>query len=81
MSDEISEQDDVLLPDAQVRKRYFKSAMWIWRRERDGSGFPPAVWIGRRKHRRLSQLISWERQLAVGNHQHLELKNETAATS
>jgi hypothetical protein len=81
MSDEISEQDDVLLPDAQVCRRYGgKSAMWIWRRERDGSGFPPAVWIGRRKHRRLSQLISWERQLAVGNHKHLGVKSENAAT-
>jgi hypothetical protein len=40
MSDEISEQDDVLLPDAQVCRRYGgKSAMWIWRRVGMVQGF------------------------------------------
>ena len=58
----VVEDVDVLLPDPKVQKRYGVSAMTIHRWDHDPTlGFPPPVRIKKRKYRRLSQLIEFER--------------------
>ena len=57
---------EYFLPATQVRARYGNcSDMWLWRRLRDGSGFPPPVLIAARRFWRLTSLIEWERERAV----------------
>jgi hypothetical protein len=72
----------------KVRERYcHASAMWLYRREHDGSGFPKCVVIAGRKMWKLSELETWERSLATKSEQARHLtrtkkdadKNETAA--
>lgn len=60
-------EDDILLTNSQVCRRYGgKSRMWIWRLDHDPqSGFPPRIDINGRGHRRLSQLLRYERQRAA----------------
>ena len=78
---------EVFLTAKQVRQRYGgASAMWLHRREHDGSDFPKCVVIAGRKMWRLSELETWERSLASKSDQarHLQTKkgtenNETAA--
>jgi predicted DNA-binding transcriptional regulator AlpA len=70
----------------QVRQRYGKaSAMWLYRREHDGSNFPKCVVIAGRKMWRVSELETWERGLATKSDQarHLTRKDggENAAAS
>lgn len=64
----IEANDDgvVFLTSDQVRTRYGDvSAMWIERRLADASGFPPPIFIGRRRYWRQTELEAWERDLAV----------------
>src|SRR5215204_2084104 len=57
---------ECFLTATQVRARYGNcSDMWLWRRLRDGSGFPPPVLIAARRFWRLTSLIEWERERAV----------------
>ena len=57
---------EYFLTATQVRARYGNcSDMWLWRRLRDGSGFPPPVLIAARRFWRLTSLIEWERERAV----------------
>jgi hypothetical protein len=67
LQDELSEANDKLIPDPRVKARYDVSPdndMWIRRQEQ--RGFPAAIRIGRRKYRRLSELVAWEKSLARG---------------
>jgi predicted DNA-binding transcriptional regulator AlpA len=58
-------QDDELIPDPQVCSRYNICPMTLWRWDRDAAlGFPKPVRIRRRKYRRLSELVGWERAQA-----------------
>jgi hypothetical protein len=84
-------ETEIFLTGKQVRLRYGgASAMWLHRREHDGSGFPACVVIAGRKLWRVSELQTWERSLATKSElaQHLPnrssnekdaVKNETAA--
>jgi hypothetical protein len=57
--------EERFLTSAQVRRRYGDvSHVWIFRRERDGSGFPIPLVIGNRKLWRLSDLEEWEATLS-----------------
>jgi predicted DNA-binding transcriptional regulator AlpA len=61
----ISQAEDRFLSSRVVRHRYGDvSDMWLWRRIRDGSGFPRPIQIMGRRFWRLSELIAWERQRA-----------------
>ena len=80
---------EIFLTAKQVRQRYANaSAMWLHRREHDGSGFPLCVVIAGRKLWRLSELETWERGLATKSDQASHLtnrnkeqdKNEAAAS-
>jgi hypothetical protein len=54
--------NDYFATSAQVRARYGGvSDMWIWRRQRDGSGFPAPMIINKRKFWRVADLVEWER--------------------
>jgi hypothetical protein len=56
---------DRFLTAGQVRARYgHASDMWLWRRPKDNSGFPPPLDICGRRYWRLSELIIWERACA-----------------
>ena len=71
-----SGHDDVFLNSKQVRARYGGvSAMWLHRREHDGSNFPKCVVIAGRKMWRLSELETWERGLATKSDQANHLTN------
>jgi hypothetical protein len=53
---------DCFLTAAQTRVRYgHVSDMWLFRRLRDGSGFPQPLVVNKRRYWRLSELIAWER--------------------
>jgi predicted DNA-binding transcriptional regulator AlpA len=53
--------DDRLIPDPQMRKRYGVSEMTVWRWDRQPDlGFPPPIRINGRKYRRFSKLLAWE---------------------
>jgi predicted DNA-binding transcriptional regulator AlpA len=58
----LASADDCYLTAAQTRTRYgHASAMWLWRRLHDDSGFPPPILINKRRFWRLSELVAWER--------------------
>ena len=60
--------DDNLIPAAQVRARYGNvSHMWIERRLKDDSTFPRPTYIARRRYWRLADLVAWERAKAAGH--------------
>jgi hypothetical protein len=72
-----SPENERFLTARQVRERYGDaSAMWLYRREHDGSGFPPPVIIASRKIWKLSALEAWEKSLATKSDlaQHLTKK-------
>ena len=53
--------EDVHLPAPQVRHRYGRSDMWLWRLLRDEtSGFPKPMMINKRRYWRLADLRDWE---------------------
>jgi hypothetical protein len=59
------QSDDSFLTSRQVKARYGgTSDMWIFRRLRDGSGFPIPIVVRGRKYWRLSELTDWERSRA-----------------
>lgn len=69
-------QSEHFLTARQVRERYGNcSAMWLFRREHDGSGFPQCVVVANRKMWRLSELEIWERSLATKSDQARHLTN------
>jgi hypothetical protein len=58
--------DDRLIPDPDVAKRYGRALMTLWRWDHDPSiGFPPPYRIDGRKYRRESELLAWERGLKM----------------
>jgi predicted DNA-binding transcriptional regulator AlpA len=58
-------QDDRYLNSKQVRARYADASdMWLWRRLKDGSGFPKPLEICGRRFWKLSDLAAWERARA-----------------
>jgi hypothetical protein len=60
-----SEATDVYLTARQTRERYGRvSDMWIFRRLKDGSGFPKPHLIAARRFWKLSELVAWERARA-----------------
>jgi hypothetical protein len=63
-----------LIPDRQVADRYRISPMTLWRWDQRGAelGFPAAVYINKRKYRRLSDLLAWERSRPQGLQRKLE---------
>jgi predicted DNA-binding transcriptional regulator AlpA len=64
-------QDDELVPDPQVCERYSIVPMTLWRWDHDNTlQFPKPVRIRRRKYRRLSELVAWERAQARASRQH-----------
>ena len=67
---------ELFLTARQVRARYANcSAMWLHRREHDGSNFPKCVVIAGRKMWRVSELETWERSLATKSDQARHLTN------
>src|SRR3954447_6194300 len=53
--------EDVHLPAPQVRRRYGRSDMWLWRLLQDEkSGFPKPLIIKSRRYWRLADLKRWE---------------------
>jgi len=59
-------EDDVLMREADVRKRYGGvSAMWIVRRLADDPNFPRPIYIAKRRFWRLADFIAWERSKAA----------------
>jgi predicted DNA-binding transcriptional regulator AlpA len=59
------EAEERYLSGRQVRFRCGGvSDMWIWRRLKDGSGFPKPVVVRGRRFWALSKLVVWERKLA-----------------
>jgi predicted DNA-binding transcriptional regulator AlpA len=56
------DDDDRLIPDPEVRKRYGGiSEMTLWRWDHDPAlNFPKPVRIRNRKYRRLRELHAWE---------------------
>jgi len=61
----ISQEDDCYLNANQIMARYGQcSHMWIIRRQAD-SGFPAAVYFGRNRFWKISDLIAWERKQAA----------------
>jgi predicted DNA-binding transcriptional regulator AlpA len=55
-------EDDRYLNSRQVRERFGNcSDMWLWRRLRDGSGFPQPLEISGRRFWLLADLVDWER--------------------
>ena len=64
---------EVYLNSREVMDRYGTSPMWLWRRVRDGSGFPQPLVVAARRYWRLSQIIEWERsnvRASVGGRHH-----------
>jgi predicted DNA-binding transcriptional regulator AlpA len=60
------ENDDVLVREADVRKRYGGvSSMWIYRRLADDPNFPRPIYIAKRRFWRLGDLVAWERVKAA----------------
>jgi hypothetical protein len=58
------ELNDTFLTSRQLRQRYGNvSQQWLWRREKENSGFPRALRIQNRKYWRLSELIAYEKEL------------------
>jgi hypothetical protein len=51
---------EVYLNSRDVMNRYGASPMWVWRRLRDGSGFPQPIVVHDREHPRLSHIIQLE---------------------
>ncbi len=63
----VADGAEQLLPDRRVADRYRVSLMSLWRWDHNPElGFPPPIRINRRKYRRLSDLVRWERSRAVG---------------
>jgi predicted DNA-binding transcriptional regulator AlpA len=63
---EVPSADDRWLPGPEVDKRYGITPMSRWRWMHDPAlGFPQPVKIRRRTFWRLSDLIAWERQMAL----------------
>jgi predicted DNA-binding transcriptional regulator AlpA len=63
-----TDADDPLVPDPEVRKRYSRSEMTIWRWDQTPTlGFPKPIRINGRKYRRLSELREWERKQAAAS--------------
>ncbi len=61
----LSADDDRLIPDPKVCERYDISDMTLYRWDRDPDlNFPPPIRINRRKYRKLSALMKWERARA-----------------
>ena len=59
-------EDERYLSARQVRERFGNcSDMWLWRRLRDGSGFPQPLEISGRRFWRLADLVNWERSCAA----------------
>jgi predicted DNA-binding transcriptional regulator AlpA len=57
---------ETFLGSRQVRNRYGNcSEMWLYRRQRDDSGFPKPIEVSGRKLWRLSDLVAWELKCAV----------------
>jgi hypothetical protein len=58
---------DPYLGARAVRQRYGNcSEMWLYRRLRDGSGFPqPDLEVSGRHFWKLSKLVAWEKQRAL----------------
>jgi predicted DNA-binding transcriptional regulator AlpA len=55
------DQDDLCLPAPEVRRRYGRSDMWLWRMLQDeNSGFPKPLVINNRRYWRLADLRDWE---------------------
>jgi len=53
--------EDVHLPAAQVRHRYGRSDMWLWRLLHDqSSGSPKPLVINKRRYWRLADLRDWK---------------------
>ena len=53
--------EDCLIPDPQVRRRYDITDMTLWRWDRNHAlAFPQPIRISGRKYRRLSELRKWE---------------------
>lgn len=60
-------QDDRLLPAAQVRARYGGvSHMWIERRLKGDPKFPRPLYIAKRRFWRVQELVKWEQDKAAG---------------
>ena len=63
---ELADEQDQWLPGPQVDKRYGITSMSRWRWTHDPElGFPAPVKVRRRTFWRLSDLISWERRMAI----------------
>lgn len=61
------ENDDTLIPTAQVRARYGNvSHMWVYRRLADDPSFPKPFYICKRRFWKRSDLVAWERSKAAG---------------
>jgi hypothetical protein len=59
--------DDNLLPDSKVRRRYGVCSRTLARWDQNPSlGFPAPTVINNRKYRRLAELQAWERVRAAG---------------
>jgi predicted DNA-binding transcriptional regulator AlpA len=62
----LSATGDCYLPAIEVKYRYHKSEMTLWRWVRDPRlKFPPPVKIGYLNHWRLSDLLAWEAERAA----------------
>ena len=58
----MNDDNDKLLPDPQVARRYSVTPMTVWRWSHDPRlGFPAAIKIRSRNYRRLGDLRRWER--------------------
>jgi DNA-binding transcriptional MerR regulator len=63
----MNEDDDELIPDPKVAKRFNVHPITIRRWEENPKlGFPEAVRINNRKYRRRRELVAWERSRAAG---------------
>jgi hypothetical protein len=61
-----ADEAEIYLGSRQVRKRYGNcSDMWLYRRARDGSGFPTPIEVSGRRLWKLSELVRWERHRAA----------------
>lgn len=51
-----------LITARQLKARYgFKSDMWIWRQLHRDETFPKPLYINRRRHWKLADLLAWEK--------------------
>jgi predicted DNA-binding transcriptional regulator AlpA len=57
---------DLYLPAVEVKRRYSKSEMTLWRWVRDPQlRFPTPVKLGYQNHWKLSDLLAWEAERAA----------------